>query len=398
MLMPMVASSKPKRARDARASRRYLRWGAWLTVLTVVILGTWWLRRSRANEPIGVQTIRIERGNVRDFVTSVAAGRVSGAQETTVRAEIAGTVSVIHRRRGSKVRAGEALFEYAPKDLIERLRLASTSVTVAQAQVRQADQNAAVVETNLTRARRLLEANAIPSAEVDSLEGQSKVMQRSVEASRAAVQQALANVEIARSAVGKTIVRAPFDATVLDVKVEIGEITSPGAPVVLLADTSALHVDAEIDEADLARVRVGMPADVSFDALPNERIRGKLSFIAPSVTRDPRGGRSIAVEVALPEDPRLRVGMSADVDVIVAVRENTLWAPPNAVLGRGADRSVYVVEKGVAHKRTIDVGISTWEAVEIKSGLREGESVITTLSAAKLTDGARVTLLPGSRP
>lgn len=400
MLLPMANAATPeiRPRRRPGSSARYVRWASWLVVLAAVVFGSWWLRRARSNEPVVVQTVSIERGNVRDFVTSVAAGRVSAAQETTVRAEIAGTVRVIHRRRGTTVHAGEALFEYAPNDLVERLRLASTAVTVAQAQAKQADQNAAVVESNLTRARRLLEANAIPSAEVDTLEGQSKVMQRGIEASRAAVQQALANVEIARSSVGKTIVRAPFDATVLDVKVEVGEITSPGTPVVLLADVSALHVDAEIDEADLARLAVGMPADISFDALPNERIRGKVSSIAPSVTRDPRGGRSIAIDVALPHDPRLRVGMSADVDVIVAVRENCLWAPPNAVLGRGADRSVYVVEKGIARKRTIEVGISTWESVEIRSGIKEHESVVSTLSAAKLADGAHVTVTRGSRP
>jgi RND family efflux transporter MFP subunit len=204
------------------------------------------------------------------------------------------------------------------------------------------------------------------------------------------VTQALANVELAQTAVGKTVVRAPFAATVIDTKIEVGEATAPGAPIVMLADVSTLHVDAEIDEADLARIRVGMPADVSLDALPGERIRGKVSSIAPSVARDLRGGRSVAIDVELLPDPRLLVGMSADVDVIVAVQEKSLWVPPNAVLGRGADRSVYAVQGGVAHKRAIDVGISTWEAVEIKGGLTEGDEVVSTLAAAKLSDGARV--------
>lgn len=383
---PQAPATNPKR----RLRRRSFRWIVWFAVIALVVIGVWRWQRARASAPIPVQTTRVERGAVRDFVTSVAAGRVAGRQEATVRAEIAGTVSVIRHHRGDVVHAGDPLFEYTAQDLEERLRLAQTAVAMANAQVKQAEQNAAVTETNLARSRHLLDVKAIPSAEVETLEGQSLVMQRTVDAARAGVRQAQANVEIARTAVGKTIVRAPFDATVLDVKIEVGEATAPGAPVVMLADTSVLHVDAEIDEADLARVQVGMPTDVTFDALPGERIRGKLSSIAPSVARDPRGGRSIAVDVELPIDPRLRVGMSADVDIIVAVHESCLFVPPNAVLGRGADRSVYVVTDGVATKRSVDVGISTWEAVEVKKGLSEGDLVVTTLSAAKLADGVRV--------
>ncbi len=381
-------------ASKRKLRRRSLRWLVWLVVVAALVVGGWYWRRARANAPVAVQTTKIERGSVRDFVTSVAAGRVSAKQEATVRAEIAGTVKQIHRRRGDRVHAGDPLFEYEAKDLAERLTLAQSAVVIAQAQVRQAEQNAAVTETNLARTRRLLDVKAVPSAEAENLEGQSLVMQRAVDAARAGVRQADANVGIAKTALGKTVVRAPFDATVLDTSIEVGEATVPGTPVVVLADTSSLHVDAEIDEADLARVKVGMPADVTLDALPGERIRGKLATIAPSVARDPRGGRSIAIEVELPLDSRLLVGMSADVDVIVAVHDGSLFVTPNAVLGRGADRSVYVVEGGVAHKRTVDVGITTWEAIEIKKGVNEGDAVVTTLSASKLADGVKVTVTP----
>jgi HlyD family secretion protein len=164
----------------------------------------------------------------------------------------------------------------------------------------------------------------------------------------------------------------------------------PGTPILALADLSRMHVDAEIDEADVGRVAVGMPVDVSVDAFPKDPLRGSIQMIPPSVTRDTHGGRSVAIEVALPNDPRLLVGMSADVDVIVAVHDDVLWVPPNAVLGRGTERAVYVVSGGVANKRRIDVGISTWEAVEVKSGVAAGDEVIATLLSTQLADGARV--------
>jgi len=66
------------------------------------------------------------------------------------------------------------------------------------------------------------------------------------------------------------------------------------------------------------------------------------------------------------------------------------------VIGRGAERAVYVVQGGLAKKRSIDVGISTWEAVEIKSGVTEADMVVVTLSAAKLGDGVKVQVVPGA--
>ncbi len=378
----------------ARLRRRKYGWPIAIVVTLAGSVGAWRYAKSKGDAPIPVQTVKVQRGKVRDFVTSIAAGRVSAKQEATVRAEIAGTVRIIHKHRGDLVAVGDPLLTYDAGDLKERLRLAQAAIGITQAQVKQAQESAGVVETNLTRARKLKESGSIPSAEVENLEGQANVALRAIESARAGVGQAMANAQLAVTAVGKTVVRAPFGGKVIDVKTEVGETTTPGAPLVLLADTSVLHVDAEIDEADLARVRVGMPADVSLDALPGERVRGKVSSMAPSVGRDVRGGRSVAIDVELVPEPRLLVGMSADVDIIVDVRENSLFIPPNAVIGRGADRSVYLVQGGVAKKRTIDIGISTWESIEVKGGLAQGDEVISTLAAAKLVDGSRVVTTP----
>ena len=79
---------------------------------------------------------------------------------------------------------------------------------------------------------------------------------------------------------------------------------------------------------------------------------------------------------------------------VVTVHDGVLFIPPNAVIGRGRDRGAYVAKGGVAYKRTIDVGISTWEAVEVQGGLSEGDEVVATLTAADLKDGARIEARP----
>jgi HlyD family secretion protein len=395
---PANAASVPARNGAQRGAKRLKRrrwgWLVWLVLLAGLGLGAWRWASLRRDAPTSVSTARVQKGNVRDFVTSVAAGRVTAKQEVMLRAEVAAKVQKLHHRRGEQVKAGEPLVTYDGADLKSRLRVAEAAVALARAQQLQAEQAVANLETNVARTRKLRESGAIPSAQLEDLEGQQKALGRATEAAGAGVAQAVANVGVARTALDRAVVLAPFAGTVLTTAIEEGETSAPGAPLLQLADVSALHVDAEIDEGDLGRVRLGMPADITFDAFPGDRLSGSLYEIAPSVTRDPRGGRSVGIRVALPQDERLRVGMSADVDIIVTVREGVLFVTPNAVSGRGAERTVFLVSAGLATKRSIDVGISTWEAVEVRGGLAEGDEVVTSLAAAALTDGARVTPKP----
>ncbi|MEI8257787.1 MAG: efflux RND transporter periplasmic adaptor subunit, partial [Deltaproteobacteria bacterium] len=341
---------------------------------------------------IAVRMHRVERGRVRDLVSTVAAGRVAALREASLRAEIAGTVVHLHHRRGDHVLAGEPLISYDPSELRHRVALAEASVQFGRAQAAQADSSAHLAQSNAARAEQLRVQGVTPPAEAEALSGQADVAAHAAAAARTALGQSGASVQLARDALTHAVLRAPFAGVVLTTTVEEGEVTAPGAPVMTLADTSALHVDAELDEADLGRVQVGMPAEVALDAFPGQRFAGSLSEIAPSVTRDLRGNRSVSVRVGLAPDPRLRVGMSADVDVVVAMRENVLWVPPNAVLGRGTDRAVFAIENSTARRHPIQVGISTWEAVEVTRGVREGDRVIVTLSSADLADGSRVTV------
>jgi HlyD family secretion protein len=347
--------------------------------------------KNRPVKTIEVRVQRVERGQVRDLVSTVAAGRVAAAREATLRAEIAGTVLRVHKRRGDRVAAGEVLIEYDGRELRDRVAVARAAVAFSRAQTAQARASAQLARNNADRSAHLRDRGVSPAVEADSLASTAGVADRAADAAQVAVSQALANVRVAEDAVRRTVFRAPFAGIVLSRTIELGEITTPGAPLFSIADTSALHIDAELDEADLGRVREGMSADVSLDAFPGQRFAGTLAEIAPSVTRDQRGNRSIAVRVDLQPDPRLRVGMSADVDIVVARSENVVFVQPNAVMGRAIERAVYVVDSNnIAHRRTIQVGIGTWEAIEVRSGLNAGERVIVTLSSADLADGVTV--------
>jgi HlyD family secretion protein len=327
-----------------------------------------------------------------------ATGRIAALHEATLRAEIAGRVVRLHHRRGERVAAGEALVTYDTADLRDRLRAAETGVIVAGAQRAQAEASARLAQRNAARAGLLSRHGAAPPAEAETLTGQADVALQAVRAAEAARAQGLANVAVTRGALGRTVVRAPFPGVVLTTSVEEGEVTAPGGALLSLADVSRLHLDTDLDEADLGRVSEGLAAEVSLDAFPNDRIVGRVEEIAPSVTADARGNRSIAIRVALPADARLRVGMSADADVIAATRSDVVFVPPIAVVGRGTDRAVYAISGGAAHRRAVRVGVSTWESVEVLDGVRPGEQLVLNTNAEGLVDGSPVRVQSVDRP
>ena len=370
--------------------RRSRAWIVWLVVLAALAAGGVFAWRNRKKPVVRVRTANVSLGRVRDLVSSVTSGRVAARREATLRAEIAGRVLRLHHRRGERVAANEPLVTWDTGDLRTRVRAAETAVSVARAQIAQSEASARLAARNADRARGLSERGASPQAEADTLAGQAEIAARAVAAARAGELQGAANVAVARDAVARGVLRAPFDAIVVSTHVEEGEVTAPGGALVLLADTSELHVDADLDEADIGRVAIRMPAEVSLDAFLGERFSGVVTEIAPAVTQDLRGNRAISVRASIPTDPRFRVGMSADVDVVVATRESVLSVPPTAVMGRGTDRAVYVVEGGFVRRRPIDVGISTWEAVEVTRGLRAGDRVVVTLNVEGLADGVAV--------
>jgi HlyD family secretion protein len=113
------------------------------------------------------------------------------------------------------------------------------------------------------------------------------------------------------------------------------------------------------------------------------------------VRTDPKGARTLRLEadivdLAAARASGVRPGMSANVDVVVAEKQNVLSLPTNVIIGRGTKRSVFLIEQGVARDRAIQIGISSWERAEIVSGLREGDRVVANLNEKSLVDGAPV--------
>ena len=191
--------------------------------------------------------------------------------------------------------------------------------------------------------------------------------------------------ELERSgAVTRTLaLRAPVTGTVLQKTVVQGQAIMAGAPLLQIADLTTVWLEADVFETDLGAVRLGLTADVSFDAYPGQPIRGRVTYVYPTVDPVARTGR-VRIELANAGD-RVRPGLFGTVRISAPIGGRVLVIPRQAALVTGDRQVVFVVDSaGQYAPRMVVLGAETDSLIEVRSGLKAGEKVVA--AAAFLLD------------
>jgi HlyD family secretion protein len=205
-----------------------------------------------------------------------------------------------------------------------------------------------------------------------------------------------ARVGVVKANLARTRLIAPFDGVVAEINGELSEYVTPSPigiatpPVVDLIDNTCFYVTAPIDEVDVSHIATGMDARVSLDAFGDRRFPGTVSRVAPYVLDREKQARTVDVEVqfAISKDIRhMLAGYSADVEIILNVRKETVRIPTEAVL-EGNRVFVFLPDKKVVKERSFKSGISNWYYTEVISGLKPGERVVVNVDRAGMKDGA----------
>mgnify|MGYP005839983429 CR=1 FL=1 len=242
----------------------------------------------------------------------------------------------------ARVGAAETAVEIAANNLLklqqgptqEELRIARAAVTQAEAEleaVQQTKETAVkAAESALSSARARLaqltagataEEKAIAASTVESAKAalalrQAGPTQPAIEAAQARVRQAEGALRRAKAELDRAALVSPFDGTIANVAVNEGETPAPGTPVVIVGDVSNLRIETtDLRETSVARVRVGQPVEITFDELPDQKLKGKVTQMAP-MANPGSGGTNYAVTIELDtSDPSLRWGMTANVEI-----------------------------------------------------------------------------------
>ncbi|HLO63990.1 MAG TPA: efflux RND transporter periplasmic adaptor subunit, partial [Azonexus sp.] len=156
---------------------------------------------------------------------------------------------------------------------------------------------------------------------------------------------------------------------------------------------SCLYVKAPMDEVDAPKIQVGQAVRITLDALPGKTLPGKVRRVAPYVSAVEKQARTVDIEVDF-EQPeatgKLLVGYSADVEVILAGRDQVLRVP-TAAIQEGGRVLIYNADSGKLEERRIKTGLANWEYTEVVEGLQAGERIVTSLDKEGVKAGAKVT-------
>jgi HlyD family secretion protein len=258
----------------------------------------------------------------------------------------------------------------------------ASDLAAAEAQVAQAEaQLALLLERPIDSELSAAEAQ-IAQAEAQLAQLRERPRAEDVAVFRGQVEEASLALDQARAQVDETQVTAPFAGTVLEALVAEGEWASPGAPAIILAATDSLILNVNVDEVDVAKLADGQTVNLSFDALNDqqaEAVSGRIARIAPA-SSNVNGAVAYGVEIGFqPGELPIRLGMTADVDIVVARADEALLVPNRAIT---ADRAAgrYFVElpgaDGTTERREVQVGIRNESQTQIMEGLDEGTEIV----------------------
>jgi HlyD family secretion protein len=376
--------------------RRRRRW-RWLIAALVLVGGLAGLRLTvLATRPLTVDLAPAARGTVEQTVANIRAGSVKARVRAGLSPSIGGRVVVLDHREGAAVDAGEVILRVDSEVAQARVDLAAEDLRAAAARAEETCLTADLAAAELARFVELGERGIASAQTLDTLRTERDRSRAGCAAAHAAVDQARANQRLARAQLALTEVRAPFAGIVAEIRTEVGEWITPSPtglampPVIDLLDPTSLYVTAPIDEMDAARVQVGQEVRLSVDSHRGERFAGHVVRVAPYVLDLVEQNRTVEIEAELDDPARaasLLPGTSADVEVILARRDDVLHIPTAAI---AEGDTVLVASGGVLAERKIVPGLANWRTTEVLSGLSEGELVVTSRTSSAVRAGARV--------
>ena len=381
-------------SRHARSRRRLWRWGLLALGVAAVALAAYAYRPA-----VQVELATVAQAYPSQAYTVLnATGYVVAQRKAAVASKATGRLEWLGVREGSVVKAGEILARLENRDVSARMEQAAANIKVAEANLQQGEAELKDAQRALDRSAELLAKNFVSPAAHDTVVARHSRAQAGIAGFRAAIAAARANHRAAQVEVEQTLIRAPFDGVVLTKNANVGDVITPfssalgsQAAVVTMADMSTLEVEADVSEANIAKARVGQPAEIQLDALPGGRFRGEVHRLVPTVDRSKA---TVMVKIRFVErDERVLPEMSAKVaflsqEIPEADRAPRIAVPAAALVERDGRKVVYVVKALKATEVPVQVGPALGDLVQV-TGVQAGDKVVLKPSE-RVRDGAEV--------
>lgn len=322
-----------------------------------------------------VKVVPVERRRLARTVR--ATGTIEALHQITLTPDQGGKIARINVEEGDRVVRGQVLAEIDTEAIRLQLKQAEAGQAVAEAAYNDA-------RRNQERMDRLLKESAVS-------EQQYEQVRLGLESAQAQLEQARAAVNMARHALDVSIMKAPFSGVIAAKNAEVGDVVNPmmgsfgaASGVLTLVDFSKVKVGVEVDQDAILLIRKGQSAALRVSSYPDRAFPGTVTVA--NLAADPLS-KLFGVEVTVENsDLALRPGTFGEVEVEIESREAALVVPQTAIVDQGF---LFVAQGGKAVRRAVQLGLQTQDAVEVLSGLAEGEAVIVEGNYS-LEDGAAI--------
>lgn len=365
-----------------------------ISLITLIILFSW-IKKAK---PVSILITEVEIGEVQRTVTNTRAGTLKACRRAGLSPAIGGQIARLPVKEGDTVKKGQVLLEMWNDDLNAQISLAKSEILASQARIKEACIIADVSKREAQRLTALRKKGLASEEKAEHAVGEAKSRQAACQAAKSSAEVSRARLTVARAALERTQLKAPFDGTVAEITGELGEFVTPSPigvptpPAVDIIDTSCLYVLAPIDEVDAPEIKAGMPARISLDAYNKKFFNGEVRRIAPYVLDREKQARTVDIEVNFiieKDNMNMLPGYSADVEIILDSHANVIRIPTEALL-EGQKVFIYDKDNKTIYEKEVTTGLNNWKYTEVLKGLKQGEQVVTSIDRDGVVDGASV--------
>ncbi|NUN08794.1 MAG: efflux RND transporter periplasmic adaptor subunit [Ignavibacteriaceae bacterium] len=360
-----------------------------LIIVLLAIIAIWMLTGSGADK-LDAKVITVysssSSGGEEEAVLA-ASGYVVAQRKASVASKGTGRLVFLGVVEGDQVYKGQIIARIEDEDIKAQLAQAKANLSLSEAELTDA-------ENSYNRSRELLKTGSGTQVEHDAADARLKRVKASIEVAKAIVLASEVSLE-------NTLIRAPFNGTVLTKNADVGEVVAPfaasassRAAVVTIADMTSLQVEADVSESNIQKIKPNQDCTIALDAYPNIKYPGYVAKIVPTADR---AKATVLVKIGFKEyDSKVLPEMSAKVQFLSqastrSLREEktAIFVPVSAIITENGNSFVYKVVSGKTMKQKVTLGERTGTSFEIVSGISDGDRILESPDSS-VTEGMEI--------
>lgn len=376
-----------------------MKWIIIAVIICCIVGGGYFLMNNTSVEVETMQVFTSQTGSAESILTGQ--GYVVAQRKAAISSKATGRLEALYVIEGDKVKQGDIIGRIESADVQAALDQQKAQLEVQKAALENAVAELEDAEISLKRQQELRKENVGTQADLDAAANRVKKAKAQVQSAKAGIATQESAIRASLVQVENTIIRAPFDGTILNKNANVGEvITALGAAagsrgaVVTLADMTSLQVEADVSESAIQKIQENQPVEISVSAISDKKYKGIVNKIIPTADR---GKGTVQVKIRFEDiDERVLPEMGAKVNflkmnTVVNETENKpkLLIPQTAVQTNNGKKTVFVVKNETANEYTVTTGENFGEYIEITNGLTNGDVIILTPSD-NVTQGKKV--------